>query len=172
MSIQKKFTTPLGLLSMTGLMMLSAGQLSAATATATASVTISDAPITLTNTTPLSFGEIAPGTAASVVTLANDGTRTVTSGDVTLGADAGSAAIFDLEGEANKSYTITMPAGDVTLTDASGATLTVNNFTHNATGTIPATGVETFNVGAQLNIDANQAAGSYSGSFTVEVVYN
>ncbi len=167
-----KTTKKISLAAAIALMTLNGTSAIAATASATASATISNAPITITNTTPLSFGEIAPGSQASVVTMSNDGTRSVTSGDVTLGADNGSVAVFELTGEANKSYTINLPTADVTLSDADGATMTVNNFTHNASGTIPATGTESFNVGAQLNIGANQAAGSYSGNFSVEVIYN
>ena len=145
----------------------------AATATATASATISDAPIAITNTQPLSFGEISAGDQASTVSLAADGTRTLASGNAVLGANAGSAATFDVTGESNKAFTITLPTAAVTLTDSGGNTMTVSNFVSDAGATpaLDATGAATFNVGAELSIAANQVAGSYSGSFTVEVVY-
>jgi len=146
---------------------------SAATATATASATISDAPIAITNTQPLSFGEISAGDQASTITLAADGTRTLASGNAVLGATAGSAATFDVTGESNKAFTINLPTTPVTLSDGGTNTMTVSNFVSDAGATpaLDASGAATFNVGAELAVAANQAAGSYSGSFTVEVVY-
>jgi len=50
--------------------------------------------------------------------------------------------------------------------------MTVGSFTSTAaTGTLAA-GVATFPVGATLTVPANQAAGAYSGTFSVSVAYN
>ena len=49
--------------------------------------------------------------------------------------------------------------------------MTVNNFDHNATGTLDETGKETFSVGADLIVGGTQASDIYTGSFTVTVTY-
>ena len=143
----------------------------AATATASASATITDAPITITNSQPLAFGDIAAGNQASVVSIATDGTRTLESGDAILGANSGSAGVFNITGEASKAYTVTLPSTNVTINDNTGNSMTITDFVSNASGTVGSDGTDSFNVGAKLNVAANQPAGSYSGSFTVEVVY-
>lgn len=152
------------------LAVLVGNQAPAATSSATASATITSAPITITNTQPLSFGDIAAGTAASVITVNPNGNRTLDSGDAILGATVGTPATFDVTGEAGKGYTVTLPAA-VTLSDSAGNTMTANNFTSNASGTITATGDDTFDVGASLTVAGNQTAGSYSGTFSVDIVY-
>ncbi len=160
-----------GLAVTAGLAVLYAGQGIAATASATASATITDAPITITSSQPLSFGDIGAGSAVSVVDMTPAGVRSLESGDATLGAAAGTSGVFDLTGEPSKAYTVTLPAAPVTLSDGGTNTMTVDSFVSNASGTINASGIDSFNVGAKLQVGANQAAGSYSGSFSVEVVY-
>src|ERR1043165_1586629 len=82
-----------------------------ASATASASATIVT-PITITKTVDMNFGNAAvqAGTGGTVV-LAPAGTRTATSG-VTLPAVTGTvaAASFDIAGQANYTYAITLPA--------------------------------------------------------------
>ena len=143
----------------------------AATASATASATITDAPITITSSQPLTFGDIGAGSNASVIDITPAGVRSLESGDATLGATAGTAGVFDVSGEPSKAYTVTLPTAPVTLSDGGVNSMTVDNFVSDASGIISASGTDSFNVGAKLNVAANQAAGSYSGSFSVEVVY-
>ncbi len=170
--LTSKLTKTLAMATVLGIGLTQGSALLAATASATASATITSAPITITNTTPLSFGDIATGDQASVVDIAVDGTRTLDSGNAILDATAtGSAAAFSITGEASKAYTVTLPTTAVNLDDGSGNTMTIDNFVSNASGTIAADGTDSFNVGAKLNIAANQPAGSYSGSFNVDVVY-
>ncbi len=51
--------------------------------------------------------------------------------------------------------------------------MTIDTFNHDA-GATPtlAGGSDTFNVGATLHVGATQAAGTYSGTFSVTVNYN
>ncbi len=117
-----------GLVTAAGMAAICGGQAAAATASATASATITDAPITITSSQPLSFGDIGAGSSASVIDITVAGVRTVESGDATLGATSGSAGVFDLTGEPSKAYTVTLPSAPVNLTDGSGNSMTVVSF--------------------------------------------
>ncbi len=71
----------------------------------------------------------------------------------------------------NNTYSITLPSS-ATLTSG-GDTMTVDTFTHDAGGAPTLVfGSDTFNVGATLKVDPNQAVGTYSGTFAVTVNYN
>ncbi len=54
-----------------------------------------------------------------------------------------------------------------------GNAMTINNFTNNAGANpvLDASGNLSFKVGADLVIGANQKGGSYSGTYTVTVIY-
>lgn len=145
-------------------------------ATASASATIVT-PITITKTVDMNFGNAAvQASTGGTVVLAPASTRTATSG-VTLPAVTGTvaAASFDIAGQANYTYAITLPTS-ISINDGGTNTMTVNSFisSPSATGQLSATGTQTLTVGATLNVGAGQAAGTYtSGSpFTVTVNYN
>ena len=145
-----------------------------ATATATATIVT---PIAIVNAGNMNFGNVAVSASLGTVILAPAGTRTITGG-VTLPVTAGtvSAAHFDVTGTPAYTYAITIPSTATTVTSG-GNTMTVNAFTSTpvTTGTLGAvSGAQTIDVGATLNVGANQASGTYvSGTpFTVTVNYN
>ncbi len=76
-----------------------------------------------------------------------------------------------MTGAVGQTYSITLPSS-ATLTSG-GNTMTVDTYTDDAgaTPTLPG-GSDTFNVGATLNVGADQAKGSYSGTFLVTVNYD
>jgi len=125
-------------------------------------------PMTISNNLPLSFGNIAAGSASGKVELETNGNRIAT--NVILPSVTGtvSAAKFTVTGLAGSSYVLTLP-GSTTLTSGS-ATMTIDNFESTATEVLTA-GTEEFFVGATINIAANQTVGLYEGSFTVTVDY-
>lgn len=131
-------------------------------------------PISITNTAPLEFGNIAAGTLASVVRVTPAGVRSLVSGNAVLtggGATPGASA-FSVAGEPNRTYDITLPAS---ITIVSGANnMTVDTFTSNPTptGTLSGAGAQTLDVGADLHVGASQASGDYTGTFDVTVIYN
>ena len=145
-----------------------------ATATATATIVT---PIAIANTANMNFGNVAAGAALGTVVLTPAGARSVTGG-VTLPAITGTvtAASFNVTGQANFTYAITLPAGATTIDDGGGNTMTVDTWTSNPTptGTLSAGGAETLTVGATLNVGATQVAGTYVSAtpFTVTVNYN
>lgn len=146
-------------------------QTQAASATSTADATVIT-PISITNTAGLNFGKFAAGTGGTVV-MAADGTRTKTGAVVLATGTSGAVASFDIAGDANATYAITLPSVDQSI--ASGAnTMVVKTFTSSpaTSGTLSSTGASTVKVGATLTVGSAQAVGTYTGSFSVSVEYN
>jgi hypothetical protein len=132
------------------------------------------APITLSNSESLAFGKFAAGTGGSVL-VSTSGARSATGGVVLLSSGPGAAARFQVSGDANLTYAITLPANDsASLTNGSGQSMSLTDFSSSpaSTGQLNAMGSQTLSVGARLNVGANQPSGSYSGSFVVYVDYN
>lgn len=149
------------------------------TATATdvpATATIVKA-ISIDKVKDLQFGKIIAAPTAGQVAIQTNGSRTIAAGNVVLfnqGSDH-QAASFKTMGTPGAGYSLVLPAdGSVSLTRTGGTeTMTIEGFVHSANGTLDAsTGEETFNVGATLNVGANQAPGEYAGTFTVTAAYN
>lgn len=158
------------------LMSFAAQNLNAQTSATDASATSAHIvkPITLTNNVPLYFGKIVPTSAAGTVEVTPAGARTFAGGALVFQNDPTSftAAEFTVTGENNAGYSIVLPAdGAVTLTGA-GTPMPLDDFSTNASGTLNASGTETFQVGATLNVGVNQTPGTYTGSFNVTVAYN
>ncbi|MGB9082212.1 MAG: DUF4402 domain-containing protein, partial [Desulfuromonadaceae bacterium] len=113
--------------------------------------------------------------SGGTVAISTIGARSVTSGSIVLlnmNPTAHSAA-FNVTGDANVQYTITLPVnGEVSLAGP-GAAMAVGSFTSNPTsaGTLNSGGTGTIAVGATLTVGSNQVPGSYSGSFSVTVTY-
>ena len=143
------------------------GAANAGTVQGTASVDIAT-PISISQTSEMSFGTVAATTATGTALLTPAGGMT---GVSSLGGTI-SAATFNVQGTSGSTYSISLPPADVTLTSATSSMI-VNAFTHDA-GVTPALtgGSVDFNVGATLNIGANQAAGAYTGTYTITTNYN
>ena len=147
-----------------------------ATATANSSANIIKV-ISITNSQDLLFGNIIASSGGGTVVISSDGSSSaVYSGIAAPTGNEGSRqpAIFTVEGELSATYSITLPGdGVIELTKTGGDPMTLETFTHNANGLLSnVDGTETFNVGATLNVNANQASGTYTGSFPVTVAYN
>jgi hypothetical protein len=131
------------------------------------------APITITNTVDLNFGDVIDGTG--YVTISTASVRT-SDYQAFSGTQVGtvSAASFDIEGEATYTYAITLPSSDVILAETGGDEMTVNAFVSNPTptGTLDGSGEGVVLVGATLNVVSGQAPGLYTGTFNVTVAYN
>ena len=151
---------------------ISFGQANNATGTAQASANIVT-PISITKNIDLNFGNIAASGSAFTVELSTAGERTSNGGAGTLPSVNGTvaAAEFTVAGLTDATYAVTLPSS-ITIKDGGETnTMTVDNFVSNSTFTLTG-GSETFNVGATLNVGANQVAGAYSGNFNVTVNYN
>lgn len=144
-----------------------------AQASANATATIVQA-ISIDKVKDLQFGKIIAASTAGKVQIQTDGSRTIAAGNVVLfnqGSDH-QAASFKTIGTPGATYSLAFSA--TPLTGPSGSDpMTIEGFVHSANGTLDAsTGEETFNVGATLNVGANQAPGQYTGTFTVTAAYN
>jgi hypothetical protein len=137
--------------------------------------------LTITKQQNLSFGTFAGAAAvATNVIIAPGGDR---SGSADLIASAaGAAAAFTITGQANGVVTVTFPATPIEVADQAGADPGVSmaimpdswlsDLADIALTSLGGTGVKTFNLGAQLEVAANQQAGTYKGTFSVFVNYN
>ena len=129
--------------------------------------------ISLTNQAGLAFGDIASSNVAGTVVLSPDGSRISTGGASINSTVAGGPAVFDVQGDPNAVYAITLPAS-VMLTAPAGNSMSVDNFTSlpATTGLTDSGGQQTLFVGGTLNVGGNQGFGSYSGIMSVTVEYN
>ena len=143
-------------------------------ATATSAATIIT-PISFGSITNMNFGNVAVNSSAGTVVLTSTNSRTPTGG-VTLPVTTGTvaAASFVVNGAADYTFAITIPAVDAvtTIDDNAGHTMTVDNWsTPSATGTLTL-GTATFAVGATLHVGATQAVGSYLSDIPFQVTVN
>lgn len=153
----------------------------AATGTGTATATVFTPISVAQGASPggdLRFGKFAASATAGSVTITAAGART--GSNVVLSSNnAGGAAAFTVTGEGAATYAITLPGAAVNIVHSVDTlkTMSVGSWTGSkATGTISGTGgttgTDTFTVGATVTVGASQAAGSYSGTFTMTVEYN
>jgi hypothetical protein len=159
---------------------------SSATANGTATANVIR-PITIVASRDLAIGNVDPGAAIGtmVITGTAAGAASVTGGVTQPGSQKGTvtSAQFTVGGEGGFFYTLTIPTAPVTISDSATTpnTMTVSTFTSDVattagagqlSGSIGSAGTQTVSVGGTLNVGANQAAGSYTGSFSVTVAYN
>jgi len=139
--------------------------------------------LTLIKTADLNFGTIIPGNAPGTVVVAPDGTRTKTGG-VTLAGQNGHPAAFAGHGRFNRLVTLRVGANFRNVTRVNGTeTMRFDTFIIGSTPTAQLTtaplafrigsrsGIFDFPVGATLRVNANQAPGTYVGTFDVTIVY-
>ena len=142
------------------------------------------APISITQSTALNFGSIAnsvPAAGSSTFVINNDGTAPTVGTNLAQVGTAATRGIFAVSGTGNLAYTVTIPAGSITLTESGGAghTMSVGTFTSRTgagagtAGTL-SSGSDTVYIGATLTVQdaATNEAGTYNGTYTVTVAYN
>lgn len=141
-----------------------------ATATATAKITSS---MTVRTASSLVFGEISSGAEAGTLALSPAGVRTTTGGVTVNSAVAGTPAAFDVQGDPNATYSISFPAA-VIMTNGSPNSMVIEKFISSpeTTGVLDTSGQQTLFVGGTLNVNSNQAFGTYTGELTITLDYN
>lgn len=150
----------------------------AATASASATVII---PITITKAADLAFGKFAPG-AGGTITVDTSGARTASGVVLSTVGSSPTAARFDVAGENNATYAITLtpPTDLVSGSDTMaftgfsevGSAATGATSGNAATGTLSGSGAQSIFIGGSLAVASNQPAGSYAGTITCTVEYN
>jgi Mat/Ecp fimbriae major subunit len=132
-------------------------------------------PISIANDVAMDFKTVsASGTAGTVVMAATSGAALTPTGGVTVISGTPTAGTFTVTGEGTQVFTITLPAGASTLTGSVAGTMTVDTWTCSEALTTAALvgGTLVFYVGGTLNVDADEVAGLYSGTFNIIVDYN
>ena len=134
------------------------------------------ADLSLVEVSPIGFGLILPNAPASGGTVSiakTNATRMVVSGNYVF-AQTGTSGVYTITGGSASQHVnvaITTPG---TIANGGGPTLVINNFTTNtdsgtATGkvTLDSSGEFQLQIGCNLTLGANQAAGTYSGQLDV-----
>lgn len=131
-----------------------------------------DPVITLAKTADLRFGAVFAGPVAGTVILSPAGVRTVTGGLILGSLSPVGAAALVVNGSANATYAILLPASS-TLTGPAG-TMQITAFSSlpGSSGLLSAAGMQQLLIGGTLNVVASQPDGDYSGTFPVTVTYN
>ncbi|MCG2586473.1 DUF4402 domain-containing protein [Massilia sp. TS11] len=129
-------------------------------------------PFRINTSQGLAFGSFVAASGGSV-TVSPAGLRTASGAVTLISSDGGRPAAFIVSGNNNWTYTITLPS-QATLVNANGQTMVLNHFTSTPSDSTASSGLlsggsQMLYVGATLQVNANQASGSYSGSFTVIV---
>ncbi len=162
--MDKKFLLAVALL---GLSANAAAQ----TASSTINVEIENRAITLVNNGGLDFGKVLPYGSAGNVTVYSNGTSAAVNAFISDATNL-RASSWAVTGIPGAPYAVTMPTSVVISNGTEN--MTVNNFGRSGPGqlTLDAAGNGSFNVGARLNVGANQPVGVYAGTFNVTVSYN
>lgn len=128
------------------------------------------APLEISNTSSLYFGTVAPSlTQGDTVVVTPAGDKKCGAALTCLTADH-TAAAFDVKGEADAVYTISLPGG-IELTNDKGDAMKVLDFTGSKDSGRLIKGADSFTVGGTLDVGARQAAGKYTGRFVVAAEY-
>jgi hypothetical protein len=139
----------------------------AVTETADATAEILEA-LTLTENNGLDFGVIAANGAGTVVVAPNSG---VTCGANLICTGTAAAASITVDGSADATVGVTFPSTGTTLTGPASATMAVTGLNASSTTLTLTGGQATFTIGGTLAVAAAQTAGTYAGTFDVEVEY-
>ncbi|WP_438728859.1 DUF4402 domain-containing protein [Parasphingorhabdus sp. DH2-15] len=130
-------------------------------------------PLELVNTTDLEFGSLIAGNTAGTVTInaADDG-RTL-SGNLVGGSQNGAAARFLTFGGPLQFIFVSRGPLPVLTRDGGSETMNVSALTLNgpAFRFLGAAGVLDLRVGGTLQVNADQAPGTYRGTFQINVTY-
>ncbi len=113
----------------------------------------------------LEFGSTAADVALpGTVVISPAGAKTVTGGAIDLGGPT-VAARFRVSGTKNTSYSCTLPGSIQVTSGANSATVDTFATSPGLTGNLGPSGKVTIDIGATLHLAANQAAGTYNGTF-------
>lgn len=131
--------------------------------------------VNLSNTRGLDFGRFVAASGGTVIVSPTAG-RSRTGAVILLNSPTANPATFTASkssnGSTNKAIVLSLPANGSTRLTSGSNSMAVDAFTCSpATLTVLTTTGTTLTVGATLTVAANQAPGSYSGSFSLIVNY-
>lgn len=145
---------------------------SAATTTTTVEANIVST-INLVAQNGIVFGDIAASSIPGTVSIDTDGSRTTTGGATVNTNTSGTPAKYEVSGDPNAYFTITLPTS-VVITSGAGDNMTIVNFhsVPETNGQIDASGKQNLNIGATMKVGSFQPFGSYSGIMSTTIEYN
>jgi hypothetical protein len=132
----------------------------------------------------MQFGSMIAKTTATSLVLPPNGSPILDPNNILLpGANLNAkASNCSVSGDVAASYNVMVPSS-ISLADGSGHVMTLNSFTVSSDGDSnplsrllhndgSGLGLDSFGVGAKLNVGANQPPGNYTGTYIVSVQYN
>lgn len=135
-------------------------------------------PVAMVNVTPLHFGGIIPAAGGTVTINAQTGLRT--SAGVVQAGGTPSHARFVATGTPNRVVTLSLNPSPIVIVNGA-ASMSVNQLRVSINGGGPQPlgpnanlgplGVINYAIGGRLTVAANQAAGAYTGTFTLTMDY-
>jgi len=144
-------------------------------------------PMTIVNTGDLNFGTISVIAGPGTVRIIPQNAERFFGGSTANGGvgDGATTPSYAVTGTKNATYAVSLPGNtDVTVTEIGagnqGATMKVVDFKASfgistdtaVTSTLSSGGVDSFKVGATLEVKDGQESGIYTGKFDVSVNYN
>jgi len=142
-------------------------------ATAPASVTVI-APVTLTKTQDLAFGQVVRPSNANSNTVILDTDNTVTlsgGGNGGIIASTTSSAKFNLTAPAGTTYSTTQSLA-FTQNGLTGVAASLPVASAGVLGTVPAAGIQEIRFGGQFDMTSSTPPQTYTGTLSVTVNYN
>lgn len=132
--------------------------------------------LSMTNTGPMAFGQIVQPSAAGTVTLSPAGTLTSAGGAAgnELIAQTGGgpqAGVFTITSAPNTLFTVYGPISFSLRNGAATMPVTLLTGALQQVSATPTTVVYRLRVGGTLSLAANQAVGTYTGTYTLQTVY-
>lgn len=123
-------------------------------------------PITISESSALSFGFASSSGVAGTVVISSAGVQSTTGGVGALGGPH-SQGIFAVTGETNNAFNTTVDATSTLSGPGTNMTATLSN---DAPANLTS-GAATINVSASLAVGINQTNGIYSGTYSITVNY-
>jgi len=134
--------------------------------------------ITATETSQLNFGRFSPGSQGGEIIITPDGNISTT-GTVVMSGGVHNAATFNITGEEGATFSVTLPAGPVTLNHINDAkTMVVDTWVSDPSQgmwiDLSDYGSQVVKVGATLEVGIrnDNPVGLYSGSYSITFAYN
>jgi hypothetical protein len=129
-------------------------------------------PLTLTKVNDLDFGTVVPSSASGTVSIAADGSgQSVTGGVTPVTSGAATRAVFAGGGTAGQQVNIFL-APPANLSDGNGNSVPISLSLDQSVVTIDSSRAFSVGIGGTVTVGANQAEGTYTGTFTVLAQYN
>jgi hypothetical protein len=131
-------------------------------------------PIGIMVNSNINFGKFAPGTMASTIEVASDGTRSVSSGDADLASGLTASALsFTVTGAASYAVSLSYDpsVGNTINLSGPGASIPLSLISPPSSCTLDGSGQCNISVGSSIAVPNSQVDGSYSGNVTIFAQY-